>query len=149
MQLILQGDKDLIQRLEMAGRHAPADLAAAMYREANYIMRLSVEAVPVDFGVLRGSATVTKPTVRGTVVDLSFGYGGAASAYALAVHENPRSGQTGGVSPSGAPYRHWAKVGAWKFLERPCNEQFPQSAQRMAATLGSIFDKRAAQGATP
>lgn len=143
MEFILQGDEALIERLELAQANAVKDMAAAMYREANYVMRKSVETVPVDYGVLRGSATVTKPNVKGTVIDLNFGYGGAASAYALAVHENPRAGRTGGVSPSGVPYKHWAKTGTWKFLERPCQEQFPRSAERMALDMTLIFEKRA------
>ena len=143
MQFILEGDEALIERLELAGANAPKDLAAAMYREANYILRKSVETVPVDFGVLRGSATVTRPKVAGSEVSLMFGYGGAASAYALAVHENPRAGRTGGVSPSGVQYKHWAKTGTWKYLERPCQEQFPRSAERMALDMTLIFEKRA------
>lgn len=143
MDFVLIGDEELIERLEMAGKSAAKHLAKAMYREANYVMRKSVEAVPVDFGVLRGSATVTKPVIAGTSISLNFGYGGAASAYALAVHENPRSGKTGGVSPKGQKYKHWAKTGAWKYLERPANEQFPRSAQRMALDLTEIFERRA------
>lgn len=143
MQFVLEGDKALLERLELAEKNAVKDLAAAMYREANYILRKSVETVPVDFGVLRGSATVTRPKVAGTSVELSFGYGGAASAYALAVHENPRSGKTGGVSPSGVQYKHWAKTGTWKYLERPCQEQFPRSSERMALDMTLIFERRA------
>jgi len=57
---------------------------------------------------------------------------GYSAVYALRVHENPRAGKTGGVSPSGKRYtsgktesgnkstrRRWAQTGKWKFLEDP------------------------------
>jgi hypothetical protein len=57
---------------------------------------------------------------------------GYSAVYALSVHENPRSGQTGGVSPSGKRYTSgltekgnkskrviWAEKGKYKFLEDP------------------------------
>lgn len=49
---------------------------------------------------------------------------GFSAAYALKTHENPRSGNTGGVSPSGKPYPEgsYAKVGQYKFLETPLKE---------------------------
>jgi len=39
--------------------------------------------------------------------------------YAPWVHENPRAGKTGGVSPSGRKYREgtYSVVGQWKFLQ--------------------------------
>lgn len=56
---------------------------------------------------------------------------GFAAIYAMAVHENPRAGRTGGVSPSGRKYtagrttsgrrsnrKVYSTVGGWKFLER-------------------------------
>lgn len=49
---------------------------------------------------------------------------GFSAAYALRTHENPRSGNTGGASPSGKPYPEgsYAKVGQYKFLETPLKE---------------------------
>jgi len=43
---------------------------------------------------------------------------GFSAVYAWAVHENPRAGQTGGVSPSGRPYKSYAEKGEYKFLEK-------------------------------
>lgn len=53
--------------------------------------------------------------------DIMRGAVGFSAAYALKTHENPRSGKTGGVSPSGYQYKKgtWSKVGFWKFLENP------------------------------
>ena len=59
------------------------------------------------------------PEVSGTKVTVAMGYGDAAVAYAAAVHENARAGKTGGTSPSGRRYKHWAAVGSWKYLELP------------------------------
>lgn len=53
---------------------------------------------------------------------------GFSAFYALEVHENPRSGQTGGVSPSGKwiyPEGTWADNGEWKFLENAVKETAP------------------------
>jgi len=55
---------------------------------------------------------------------------GFSAVYALSVHENPRSGKTGGVSPKGRPYKPpkgstasaFATRGGWKFLERAIKE---------------------------
>ena len=59
-------------------------------------------------------------------------YLGYSAVYALKVHENPRAGKTGGVSPRGQKYGSgltqsgnkstritWARKGKWKFLEDP------------------------------
>lgn len=44
---------------------------------------------------------------------------GFSAVYATRTHENPRSGKTGGVSPTGRKYKPgtYATVGEWKFLE--------------------------------
>lgn len=47
---------------------------------------------------------------------------GYSASYAATIHENPRAGKTGGVSPSGQRYKKWAKVGGYKFLERALDE---------------------------
>lgn len=51
---------------------------------------------------------------------------GYTASYAIFVHENPRAGKTGGVSPSGILYKPnkgskrivFSSVGQWKFLEQ-------------------------------
>jgi len=137
--ITLIGVDELQRTLQRAGARARPMLAAAMYTEATYIMSKSVPLVPVDSGVLRGSATVQQPVMFGKIVRVRFGYGGAASKYALSVHENPRSGRTGGSSPSGQPYPSYAQSGQWKFLEAPALQLFPSSPQRMAVSLRTLF----------
>jgi len=105
-------------------------LKAALFQEGEKIMAASLEIVPVATGVLLASGHVQKPQKAFGTVFVELGYGGAAAPYALAVHENPRAGKTGGVSPQGIPYRrnkqgqptwsHHAK-GQWKYLEQPFN----------------------------
>lgn len=75
--------------------------------------------VPVMDGQLRASGVVLPVEASGDTLTLTLGFGGPAAPYAIKVHENPRSGKTGGVSPSGRKYKKWAKVGAYKFLEGP------------------------------
>jgi len=51
---------------------------------------------------------------------------GYAASYAIFVHENPRAGKTGGMSPKGLAYKPskgsrrivYSTVGQWKFLEQ-------------------------------
>lgn len=129
------GVKELRRAITDAGKKGPRLLARALRADANLMMNASVGQVPVDFGVLRASHVVERPVVRGSMIEVRFGYGGAASKYALAVHENPRAGHTGGVSQSGQPYRRFARTGSWKFLENPVNRLMPSSPARMAALI--------------
>lgn len=68
--------------------------AAGLFQEAEHIMNLSKREVPVDMGTLRNSGFVEMP--RGDrsfinrsshVIEVRMGYGGAASGYALYLHE--------------------------------------------------------------
>lgn len=104
------------QRLRALASGSPAIAGREMYITWQKIMEASKELVPVDEGPLRASAYVDLPQVVGGEVTVNGGY---SASYAAAVHENPRAGKTGGVSPTGQRYRSWAKVGQWKFLEIP------------------------------
>lgn len=75
--------------------------------------------VPVMDGHLRSSIKTSEPEISGNRISVTVAAGGQAAPYALRVHENPRSGKTGGLSPSGKKYKKWAKVGQWKYLETP------------------------------
>jgi len=64
-------------------------MSSAVYIEANIIIGDSQENyVPVDHGVLKSSARVSTPEWEGDEVVVTLSYGGAAIAYALAVHEH-------------------------------------------------------------
>ncbi len=119
--------------LENFGSKAIRPMAGALYREGTRIMnRSKSEFVPVDTGNLRGSGYVSLPEIEGSSVSVEIGYGGAAAPYAAVVHENPRAGRTGGVSPQGKKYKHYAQVGQWKYLEQPVNEARDGFNQRIA-----------------
>jgi len=82
---------------------------------------------------------------------------GYSAVYALSVHENRRSGRTGGVSPRGKRYTSgrtesgrkstrvvWAEKGKWKFLEDPLKrltKEIVKAIKRRArkATMGRII----------
>lgn len=102
-----------------------------LFSEATMIMADSqMNYVPVDTGALRNSGFVGKVEVSRNKATIEFGYGGIAAKYAAWVHEHPRSGKTGGESPSGKKYKHWANTGGWKFLEIPINNAIKNMAVR-------------------
>lgn len=115
-------------------------LAQALYEEAELIMGISKEEyVPVMDGTLRATGHVKPPVIAGPTIEVTLGYGGPAAPYALSVHENPRSGHTEGVSPQGRPYKRWAKVGGWKYLEIPVSQAMPGLVSRIGLTLQEIM----------
>ena len=106
--------------IEAFGAVAEKAAGAALYIEAEEIIGKSMsDYVPVDTGVLAGTGYVEQPAIASGSVSVSFGFGGPSAKYAASVHENPRSGKTGGLSPQGKKYKTWAKVGQWKYLETP------------------------------
>lgn len=120
---------------EMArlGRKAPQILGSAMFNVGEEIIGLAKEKfVPVVTNALRSSGFVEMPVIRAGGVFVELGFGGPAGkgnvggdknsekvGYALRVHENSRTGKTGGISPKGKPYKHWSRVGQWKYLQTP------------------------------
>lgn len=85
----LKGDKEMLEKLRKIAAKAPSLAAAALYHEGERVMRRAKsEFVPIDLGTLKNSGLVDPPVVQAGqwVVRLSFG--GAASEYALAVHEH-------------------------------------------------------------
>ena len=118
--LEIQGGDQVQAALKKLGADAPQRMGKGLYDWAIGVMAISKrDYVPVDFGTLRASGHVQQPVIFGSRASVTLGYGGAAAPYAMYVHENPRSGKTGGVSPSGQRYRHWARRGEWKYLETP------------------------------
>jgi hypothetical protein len=66
------------------------DLAMALYASGEAVMTDSKENyVPVVDGTLRGSGFVEEPKLKGSTLSVTLGYGGAASEYAVVVHEAP------------------------------------------------------------
>lgn len=101
---------------------SPSELQSVVRPEMNRvgakILRRSVELTPRDRGGLAASAGMEVRSVGGGL-EVAIGY---SAPYTRKVHDNPRAGKTGGVSPSGKRYRHWAAVGEYKFLETAMRE---------------------------
>lgn len=88
---------------------------APMTKAAADVLKESMRMVPRDRGQLINSASLV-PEETSDSITITIGYG---TVYAYKVHENPRSGKTGGVGPHGQRYKHWAAVGEYKYLEKP------------------------------
>lgn len=115
----ITGEDKVIAQLLAWQREMPNLIAKALREEAELTMTDAKKLCPVMTGALRASGYVYVRSVVGRTVEAVAGFGGAAAPYALAVHENPRAGRTGGVSPEGRRYKRYARSGQWKFLEQP------------------------------
>ena len=81
--------------------------------------------VPVDTGNLRNSGTVLPPVMKGKTIEVTLGYGGSATPYAVVVHEYPPTvGQ-----------------GKNKYLSKPLNKAEKGMATRLATALRSRAGK--------
>ena len=122
-------------------------LGTALYAEGEKIMTESKRIVPVDTGNLRASGHVFPPLVSaGSTMTVGLRYGGTAAKYALSVHENPRSGRTGGITPSGRKRKRYAATGRWKYLEEPVTRALPGLMARLGRELSFGIAKLGAKG---
>ncbi len=151
----IKGIPELEAELQRLGRQAPKALGSAFFQIGEEIIGLSKEKfVPVDLGHLRSSGFVEPAKISGSNVTVELGFGGPAGVgniggdsnrvrvgYAIVVHENPRAGKTGGVSPKGRQYKTWSTVGGWKYLETPFNDA-QRNLDRRAAELVRRFEPK-------
>ena len=130
----MRGLKETQARMRRMAERFPDRVEQALYRRAEAIMfRSKTEYVPVDKGILRDSGHVSPPQCKGRAVSIFMSYGGAAKAYAIAVHEHlsehsPPSwrGTVVKFSPAGR---------GPKYLERPLFEALRTMAADLAADL--------------
>jgi len=129
----LMGADAMIRLLTKAPANALPHLATALNEEAMDIMAESMNyLVPVHYTTLRQSAAILPPKMEGNKVVVEFGYGGAASAYAMYIHELIES-------PSGNPI-NWTKTGSGaKYLENPTREAIPDIERRIFRKLNQIL----------
>lgn len=140
MNALLRGVKEMEGRLRQIARLFPDRVASAIYLEAQIVMTESKRRTPVasDGGTLRASGRVHEPVRRGNKISVTMSYGGAASAYAIAVHETPSEhdppswramyDQGGSID--------WTSEGTGpKFLEGPINEAMPEMAMRIGERI--------------
>lgn len=118
----------------------PDKVSAALYQIAQVMMTEAKRRCPVasDGGVLRASGQVSQPVRVGRSISIILSFGGAAVAYAIAVHETP----SGYDPPSWrAMYAHggeieWTSSGTGpKFLESVIDEYVGVLPTLLAALL--------------
>lgn len=102
----------------LSGSEAMSALRGPMTKAGADILAKSKAAAPRMDGTLVNSANQSARTGLSTI-EITLGYN---TIYAYKVHENPRTGHTGGIGPRGQRYRKWAHSGGPKYLERPMNE---------------------------
>lgn len=119
MEVSLSGDVALKAKLLRLGKMMPRVLGGTIYRFAEAVMAESKMIVPVDTGTLRREGKVMQPQQSLGGVEVELGYGGAATAYAMEVHENLQMRHKEGKFP--------------KYLETPFNAAAPQFQGTVAA----------------
>lgn len=105
------------------------------------------EYAPVVSGNLRSTIRSHAPVVHRSRFSVLVSAGGPSAKYALKVHENPRSGRTGGISPSGKKYYPrpgypvpYSQVGQWKYLETPARIAAANSSRWLLAEAAAIME---------
>jgi len=117
----VSGLDDTIEKFRRVQDDGLPAVATALYLEANDIFNRSQTLVPVDTGTLKSSGEVSTPDIIGDSIEVSIGYGGAASEYAIYVHEDMEANH---AFPTQA-----------KFLEQPALEALDGMADRLARSL--------------
>jgi hypothetical protein len=119
----LIGEESLKLLFKRAGNSHEKSLAKAVFIIANKVLNESKEIVPVDLGTLKDSGQVEKPVITATDISVEITYGGAASQYALIVHEDPNARHKDGQT--------------YKYLEIPVNnnrDEFVNEVKRRFIT---------------
>jgi hypothetical protein len=119
----LSGDTDLQAKIMAALGNMAPELEAALIKEGEMIMEKSQELVPVDYGDLKNSGSYYGSEVSKGSVEVRYGYGGAATSYAVIQHENPEFRHTEGQT--------------WKYLEIPVFEAVQGMGPRLAASVSA------------
>lgn len=136
----LKGGDALLRKMRALGVSGLRAGARSLQESAENIMTISKrDFVPVETGTLRSSGIVQLPEISRDSVSVKLGYGGPAAPYAIYVHENPRAGKTGGVSPSGVIYKRYSKVGQWKYLETPVKRNSSNIVRKLKRDLDAAF----------
>lgn len=125
------GVGNMVNTLKKIAARFPDRVAAAIYQEAQIEMTEAKRRTPVDVnyaggripphpGQLRASGMVAEPERNGRNISVTLSFGGAASDYAIYVHEIIEN-----IHP----------VGQAKFLESTLNESRNSMAARIAARI--------------
>lgn len=134
MPFYLDGVNDAVKKLNAIAKALPSETAQAVRYETE---KIGTDAdrnyIPVDLGILRASKYIDGPTINGDTIECTIGYGGAASAYAVAVHENP--GEHDPPSWEGVEVDFNPAGRGPKYLERPLNAAMPGMSDRIAERI--------------
>ena len=133
MGIRIEGLDKLNLRLKKSAAGAAKELAGGLLVEGNLIMTAAKKLTPVapGGGTLRSSGHVQPAVIKRTSASVEMGFGGAASDYALAVHEFPSKYNP--PSWKGKTSLNWNAAGTGaKFLEKPANEAKKGFGQRIA-----------------
>lgn len=138
--MALKGAASMIAKIRQIADKFPDRVAAALYTESQLIMTEAKKRTPVapDGGTLRASGMVHKPERDGKNISVEMSFGGAADAYAIAVHEHlseysPPSWVAAELSGKGI---NWNADGTGpQFLSEPINEAMPHLAANLAKRL--------------
>ncbi len=120
IQVHIEGLEKFQAAIVELGVKADTGLASALFHEAEGIMRASKQQAPVDSGVLRGSGHVGLPQRTAAGVTVTFGYGGAAQAYA-------------NIQETHDDYTH--AVGKSRYLGDPVHDAAHGMGERLALSL--------------
>lgn len=138
------GVAELDRMLAGAPARAISAMASAIYAEALGVMAKSQREVPVRYGILRASGMVYPPNVTSETADVTMGYGGAASGYAVIVHERRWYRDKTGTLRM---VRHDRPTKAG-FLVDPFNQALPRIPGRIARRIaGQLFTDSGPTGA--
>lgn len=134
------GTTEMTKKLREVAKQMPQRVGGALYVEAQIEMTESKKRCPVapDGGTLRASGQVAEPEYEGRKISVTMSYGGAASAYAIAVHEHlsESSPHSWVVAEHNGDGVRWSVPGTGpKFLESVLNESSPHMIDRLGERL--------------
>lgn len=133
MPFYLDGVSDAVKKVNAIAKDLRRDTAKAVRYEVEKIGTAADRIVPVDLGTLRASKTITGPDMSGDRIEVTIGYGGAASAYAVAIHETPSEHDP--PSWEGTTVDFKVKGTGRKYLERSLNEAMKGMSDRIAERI--------------
>jgi hypothetical protein len=140
----VKGADHILAKLKAIEKSVPKIVLQSVNLEANLVMTDSKKNyVPVDTGTLRSSGQVTVEDRNG-IITANLSYGGAASPYALAVHEHPSTSSPRSWKRADKVNFHPANRGP-KYLERPLFAALKGMDDRLAERIKKRIDELAAK----
>lgn len=123
--IVVTGLDALMREVGTSDEQAKRAMAIALYEEGAAAFAESQIQCPVEFGTLQSSGTLYPPVITPEGADVLITYGGAASEYAVYVHEILENHH---VPPTKA-----------KFLEDPVIAQAIGMGERMSVRVAALL----------